>query len=137
MRRIISDADTFFIASGYQGAKESPSSGADVSHRGGQPGFVEIEGNQLIFPDYRGNNHFNTLGNLIKNPKAGLTFLDFKNSSILYLTGQAFIDFELNSIYASQGAERVIRFRCEEARLLRHWLRKGFVEAGIRNPKSN
>jgi len=55
--QLIASADTFFIATHH------PETGADVSHRGGLPGFVEvINDSTLHFPDYIGNNMFNTLG---------------------------------------------------------------------------
>ena len=57
-------ADTFFVASFH------PGTGADASHRGGMPGFVEVvDGKTLLWPDYVGNRMFNTLGNLAENPK--------------------------------------------------------------------
>ena len=74
----ISQADTFFIATSH------PEQGADASHRGGKPGFIRIMApNQLIFPDYRGNNLFQTFGNLTVNPYAGLLFLDFDQGHTL------------------------------------------------------
>jgi len=61
-RAWVASADTFFLASGYRGEGESPTFGMDASHRGGNPGFVCIRSaTQLVFPDYAGNNHFNTI----------------------------------------------------------------------------
>ena len=61
----IAAADTFFIASRYAEEGDAPYSGIDVSHRGGEPGFVLVSRNgQLLFPDYPGNRMYNTLGNL-------------------------------------------------------------------------
>ena len=52
--------------------------GADVSHRGGRPGFVKIEDEHtLLVPDFTGNFFFMTLGNLQLNPRAGVLFIDF------------------------------------------------------------
>ena len=66
----ISSADTFFIASGHQGEGESPAYGMDASHRGGEPGFVKVlNERQIQFPDFAGNNHFNTIGNLGSTPE--------------------------------------------------------------------
>jgi predicted pyridoxine 5'-phosphate oxidase superfamily flavin-nucleotide-binding protein len=60
----ISSADTFFIASGYRGDGQNEAFGMDVSHRGGERGFVEVlSSTKIRFPDYAGNNHYNTLGN--------------------------------------------------------------------------
>ena len=81
---LIRRADTFFVATAHV------SRGADVSHRGGNPGFVKVlDETTLSIPDYRGNSMFNTLGNLAVNPNAGLVFPDFENRRILQLTGTA------------------------------------------------
>ena len=83
-RAAIAAADTLFIASWH------PTGGADASHRGGRPGFVEVlDERTLQFPDYPGNNMFNTLGNLAGHPRAGLLFADFASGDLLQLTGQA------------------------------------------------
>lgn len=80
----ISAADTFFIATAH------PTAGADASHRGGPPRFVRIESpSELSFHDFRGNNMFNTLGNLEVNPQCGLLFVDFEQGSTLQLAGKA------------------------------------------------
>src|SRR5262245_8801280 len=71
LARLIRDADTFFVASAH------PNGSVDCSHRGGKPGFITVEGNTLHIPDYPGNSMFGTLGNLVLNPRAGLTFIDF------------------------------------------------------------
>lgn len=84
IRDWISRADTFFVGS------QAISGGLDVSHRGGQAGFVEWIGSKsLKIPDYKGNGMFNTLGNLMENPNAGLLFVDFAERRILQLTGRA------------------------------------------------
>ena len=64
----IASADTFFIASGYRAEGESATFGMDASHRGGDRGFVRVASDtRLAFPDYAGNNHFNTIGNLVRS----------------------------------------------------------------------
>ena len=86
---LIGRADTLFVASHH------PERGADASHRGGPPGFVQVVGaRDLRIPDYPGNNMFNTLGNLVVHPEAGLTFLDFARRRVLQMTGVARIDFD-------------------------------------------
>jgi hypothetical protein len=70
--------------------------------------------NRLAFPDYSGNNMFNTLGNLAVNPKAGLLFVDFERGSTLQLSGQATIIWEESRVREFRGAERVIEFRIEQ-----------------------
>lgn len=52
-----------------------PDSLADVSPRGGEPGFVHALGpKQLAFPDRPGNNRFDTLTNVMHAPAVGLLF---------------------------------------------------------------
>lgn len=53
-----------------------PDSLADVSPRGGDPGFVHVlDAKKLVFPDRPGNNRLDTLTNLIHTPAVGLLFL--------------------------------------------------------------
>ncbi len=90
-RRMIAGADTFFVAS----SSEAGTDGApDVSHRGGPTGFVRVAGDRLRIPDYSGNRYFNTLGNFLLNPQAGLLFLDFTTGDALHLTGTVSVDWE-------------------------------------------
>ena len=84
---LIRGADTFFLGTAH------PERGADASHRGGAPGFVRVEGNQLWWPDYPGNNMFNSFGNLAVNPEAALLFIDFRDGATLHLSGTASIEW--------------------------------------------
>jgi len=114
-REFIERADTFFIGTGFRGSGESPVFGMDASHRGGAAGFVQIrDSRELAFPDYAGNNHFNTLGNLLMDPHAGLLFVDFERGSLLQLTGRAHIDWDAPEIRPIPGARRMVRFAIEE-----------------------
>ena len=90
-RTSIGTADTFFVASAH------PDRGADVSHRGGNRGFVEVlDERTLRVPDYAGNSMFNTLGNFVANPRAGLLFIDFGANRTLQLVGTPKIRWELD-----------------------------------------
>ncbi|ASJ74113.1 pyridoxamine 5'-phosphate oxidase family protein [Granulosicoccus antarcticus] len=115
-RDLITAADTFFVAS-YAIPRDQPTTeGVDVSHRGGQPGFVKVEGDTLTIPDYPGNYLFNTLGNFTVNPKAGLIFTDFNTGDVLQLTGSVEILWEHDPVVqAFQGAERAWRFKLDHA----------------------
>ena len=113
---LISQADTFFIGSGMTHGAEASFRGLDASHRGGEPGFVTVESaNRLTFPDYSGNNLFNTLGNLSIDPRAGITFIDFESGSLLQLTGKARLDWDSERIAAFPGARRLIHFDVDQA----------------------
>jgi len=106
-KAMISKADTFFIASYVDLDGNVSKRSVDVSHRGGNPGFVRIEGNVLTIPDFAGNLHFNTLGNFLLNPRAGLVFIDFETGDMLQVSGRAEIILKGPEIAAFQGAERL------------------------------
>ncbi|SEH02793.1 hypothetical protein SAMN05444920_13015 [Nonomuraea solani] len=96
----IGAADTFFIATRAEGH------GADVSHRGGNPGFVRVTGPRTLeFADYPGNAMYMTLGNLELDPAAGLLFADWERGETLQLTGRARVEW---------GDPRVVRFELDE-----------------------
>jgi len=108
-RAQIEGADTFFIAT------LASEGGADASHRGGQAGFVRVEGERrLVFPDYAGNAMFQTLGNLELNPRAGLLFVDFKRGTTLQLSGTARVNWDAEAHLHFAGAQRVVEFSVEE-----------------------
>ncbi|MHA6161561.1 pyridoxamine 5'-phosphate oxidase family protein [Pseudomonas sichuanensis] len=104
-RAMIEGADTFFVASYVE--HDDGRHSVDVSHRGGRPGFVKVEGNRLTIPDYAGNLHFNTLGNLLVNPLAGLLFVDFVTGNVLQLSGRTEVMLDSPLISAFEGAERL------------------------------
>jgi uncharacterized protein len=105
----ISTADTFFIATSHA------AQGCDASHRGGNPGFVQVmNDHQLVFPDYAGNNMFQTLGNLTHHPKAGLLLIDFEQGHTLQLSGQAVIIWEQDRCQSFPGAQRLVEFTIEQ-----------------------
>ena len=111
-RKIIQGADTFFIASAHPASATSRqrSQGVDVSHRGGKPGFIQINnGTTLTVPDYIGNFFFNTLGNLALNPKAGLLFIDFATRDLLYLAVEVVIIWDKDIVQRFEGAHRLLR----------------------------
>lgn len=108
-RELINAADCFYVASYIvrDGARQ-----VDVSHRGGKPGFVRIdEEGVLTIPDFSGNLFFNTLGNMLVNPRAGLTFIDFASGDLLQMNGESEIILDSPEIAAFQGAERLWRFK--------------------------
>lgn len=99
----IRKADTFFIGTGYEAGDQRPSSGFDASHRGGPAGFVEVvDDRHLRIPDYPGNNFFNTIGNLLKDPRVGLLFIDFDTGGLLHITGRAEIEWEAGNADAQR-----------------------------------
>jgi len=108
-RLAIETADTFFIASTNREA------GADASHRGGPPGFVRVmDDTRLRFPDYAGNNMFQTLGNITTDPRVGLLFVDFDSGTTLQLTGRARILWDREDFLDLPGAERAVEVEIDE-----------------------
>lgn len=107
-RQIITAADTFFVASYTD--REGEGRQVDVSHRGGRPGFVRIDADGgLTIPDFNGNLFFNTLGNFLVNPRAGLLFLDQETGDVLQIAGRTEIILDSPEIAAFEGAERLWR----------------------------
>ena len=88
-RSLIEAADTMFIASRARAGL----GGVDMSHRGGRPGFVLVEGDRLTVRDFAGNRYFNTLGNLLGDDRAALLFLDFERGDLLHLQGRVTVDW--------------------------------------------
>lgn len=109
---LIAQADTLFIASGSE-------SGLDISHRGGRPGFVRIEGGRLSVPDFAGNSYFNTFGNLLREPATSLLFLDFAKGDLLQLQGVAEIVWSGPELAGLDGAKRLLHVEVTRA-----WRRK-------------
>ena len=107
--RMLREADTFFIASAYPaGEGDARSHGVDVSHRGGDPGFIAVEGGVLRIPDYVGNSYFNTLGNLAVNPKAGLLVIDWDRGTRLHLAASVEVVWDGPELQAFAGARRLL-----------------------------
>ncbi|MDO1450522.1 pyridoxamine 5'-phosphate oxidase family protein [Rhodocytophaga aerolata] len=109
----IKAADTFFVGSSNGGQE------LDASHRGGNPGFVDIlNPSTLRIPDYRGNSMYNTLGNFLSYPQAGLLFIDFQAYRTLQLTGKASVTQENSLIKQREVTGRYWTLVIEEWALL-------------------
>ncbi len=120
-KRIIAAADTFFVASYVDRANEGRQ--VDVSHRGGRPGFVRVDADgSLTIPDFNGNLFFNTLGNFLVNPRAGLLFVDHETGDALHVAGKVEVIMDSPEIAAFEGAERLWRVMPEKVVLRRQAL---------------
>jgi predicted pyridoxine 5'-phosphate oxidase superfamily flavin-nucleotide-binding protein len=103
-QHLIRGADTFFIGTNH------PDGAADASHRGGNPGFVTVDGPcSLRWPDYDGNAMFMTLGNLLLDPCVGLLFVDWAEGCLLHVSGRAETDWDPACVSRLPGAQRVLR----------------------------
>ena len=66
---------------------------SDCSFRAGLPGFVVVlDERTLVYPEYRGNGVYASLGNITENSHVGLLFVDFFDTTIgLHVNGTASI----------------------------------------------
>ena len=116
---LATNTDTFFIATSSgpatpDGQTQASAWGTDVSHRGGEAGFLQWRDRRLRFKDYPGNNMFNTLGNIAQYPHCGLLILDFSSGDIVQLAAQAEI------VHSSAGREIFLTIKST-----RHWVATG------------
>lgn len=100
-KSIIDGSDTAFVAS-------LALNRADISHRGGESGFIKHHfPNKILVPDYKGNSMFNTLGNFKANPQGGMVIVDFTLGYYLHLSGKINIIFDKEpSILNTGGTNR-------------------------------
>jgi uncharacterized protein len=108
-RTAIASADTLFVAS------SGGELGVDISHRGGKPGFVRLDGDVLTIADYAGNRYFNTLGNLLLDPRAALLFPDFTTGDLLLVQGRVEIVWNIPENERVPSAERLWRLTVTRA----------------------
>jgi predicted pyridoxine 5'-phosphate oxidase superfamily flavin-nucleotide-binding protein len=85
MRRFIAAQGMVFI-----GTADSKGE-CDCSFRAGPRGFIRVlDDRSLVFPDYRGNGVFSSMGNILENPHIGMLFIDFFRAAIgLHVNGTA------------------------------------------------
>jgi predicted pyridoxine 5'-phosphate oxidase superfamily flavin-nucleotide-binding protein len=124
---LLTAADTAFVAT------RAPEAGADVSHRGGNPGFLRVvDPNTVIWPDYQGNSMFNTLGNLAVDPSCGLTVVDPADGTTLYVSGEAKVVWDADRF---PGAQRLVALQVDATvRLDRAAPLRWRLERPARNP---
>lgn len=86
----IAARDSFYIAT------VSETGWPYVQHRGGLAGFVRVLDAETIgFADFRGNRQYVSVGNLMKDDRVSLFFMDYANKARLKLFGRAkFIDLD-------------------------------------------
>ena len=81
---LLDSADLFFISASFTNSMST-------NYRGGPPGFVRLLNNtsssvRLAYPEYSGNRLYQTLGNLIMAPEAGIVIPNFDTGDTLYMT---------------------------------------------------
>ena len=88
-RRLIAASPMLFIAT------YSSEGQADVSPRGGQPGFVTVLDEQhLAIPDATGNRRLDTLENIVESRRAGVIFVIPGRDTTLRVNGPAHVTAE-------------------------------------------
>ena len=76
---------------------------ADVSPRGDPPGFVQIlDDETLLIPDRPGNNHLDSIENIIANPNVGLIFFVPGSEETLRVNGRARVVDEPSLLAATE-----------------------------------
>lgn len=86
----------------------------DCSYKGGRPGFVRvIAPDALAFPSYDGNGMFKSLGNILRNPRVGLLFIDFEQPKRLRVNGLARVDLDDPLRESFEGAQLVVRVKAQ------------------------
>lgn len=63
----------------------------DASPRGGKPGFVKVYKDQLLIPDFKGNNRIDSLVNITETNSIGLLFMIPGIDETLRINGKALI----------------------------------------------
>ena len=97
-RAMVAASDTFFLGTAH------PTRGSDASHRGGPAGFVRVDSpTQLWWPDYPGNNMFNSFGNLAVDDEAALLFVDFVTGATLHVSGTARVEWTTPGAVGDDG----------------------------------
>ncbi len=111
-RALVARSDTMFVATSTGSGLNGGS--IDISHRSGPPGFVDVDADVLTVPDFSGNHYFNSLGNLLLEPRAALLFIDFTNGDILQLQGRAEILWDMANPTRLPAVERHWRLHVEQ-----------------------
>ncbi len=87
VQQVIEQADTFFISTACKAMDPDHDGAADISHRGGPPGFIEILSNtKFRVPDY--------IGNLHTNKRASILFIEWDKGNVIELVGNVDIHWD-------------------------------------------
>ncbi len=109
-REIIEKACMFFLATCDDRGLPT------CSYKGGDPGFVRVvDDHTIAFPNYDGNGKYQSMGNLLQNPNAGILFVDFEGQQRLRLQGVASIDENDPLLAEYHEAQFIVRVRVTEA----------------------
>jgi predicted pyridoxine 5'-phosphate oxidase superfamily flavin-nucleotide-binding protein len=103
-KAFIESLDMFFLAT--SDADNQPS----CSYKGGEPGFVRVvDPGTLAFPTYDGNGMFLSMGNVMRNARVGLLFIDFLRPKRLRISGAASLHFDDPLLASYPEAQLIVR----------------------------
>lgn len=95
----------------------------DTNHRGGPAGFTRIlSDNEIVYPEYSGNRLYQSLGNLLVNPKIGITFPNYETGDVLYITGNTEVLVGGDAASILPGSNLAVKIKIVEARLVKQGL---------------
>lgn len=111
---------------------------ADVSPRGGEPGFVHVlDEITIAFPDRPGNNRLDTLTNIVHAPAVGLLFFVPGFEETLRINGQASISMDeaLMVRFTTPEGKRPRSVTVVQAQEVYLHCTKAIKRAGLWNPE--
>jgi uncharacterized protein len=108
LQRYMESLDYFFLATADKAGN------CDCSFRGGYPAVKVLDESTLIFPDYKGNGAFHSLGNILENPHIGLLFIDFKYQQRLRINGKAEIATDETFMNHFPGSIQIVKVTVEQ-----------------------
>ncbi len=80
------------------------------SYKGGDPGFVRVlDERTLAIPNYDGNGMYRSWGNVRRNPRVGLLFIDWQRQRRLRVDGEASVALDDPLTASWPGAQFVVR----------------------------
>lgn len=107
-RAFIEGVDMFFLATVDEQGQPN------CSYKGGDPGFVRIVDERTIaFPNYDGNGMYLSTGNLLRQPRVGLLFIDFERGRRLRLNGTARVEEHDPLLAEYPEAQFIVRVETE------------------------
>ncbi|CAN9230477.1 unnamed protein product [Alternaria alternata] len=113
---LVARSDMFFLST-------TTEDDMDVNHRGGPAGFVRmINSSTLVYPEYSGNRLYQSLGNLMLNPKIGIVFPDYGTGDVLYLTGTTEILAGADAAVLLPGSNLAVKITISECRFVANGL---------------
>ncbi|KAH6629294.1 hypothetical protein C7974DRAFT_424361 [Boeremia exigua] len=111
-RALIDRADMFFLST-------ATDTDMDTNHRGGPPGFIRtVSPSCIVYPEYSGNRLYQSLGNLLLNPRIGITIPDYAAGTVLYTTGTATVLAGPAAQALLPGSPLVVKIQLEHTRLV-------------------